>query len=36
MARKINYGGQMIRLQVRKPALTCGDMLERATVIETA
>ena len=34
MARKINYGGQMIRLQARKPALTCEDLLERAKGIE--
>jgi hypothetical protein len=36
MARKINCGGQTMRLWGRKAALTCGDLLERATVIETA
>jgi hypothetical protein len=34
MARKINYGGQMIRLQARNLALTCEDPLERAKGIE--
>jgi hypothetical protein len=36
MARKINYGGQMIRLQARPPSLTCEELLERATGIEPA
>jgi hypothetical protein len=34
MARKINYGGQTIRLQARKLVLTCEDPLERAKGIE--
>ncbi len=34
VARKINYGGQMIRLQTREPALTCEDLFERAKGIE--
>jgi hypothetical protein len=34
MARKINYGRQMMRLWARIPTLTCGDLLERAKGIE--
>jgi hypothetical protein len=34
MARKINYGGQTMRLWGRKVALTCGEVLERAKGIE--
>ena len=34
MAREINHGGKMIGWRARKPALTCGDPLERAKGIE--
>jgi hypothetical protein len=34
MARKINYDGQMIRLQARKTVLTWEYLLERAKGIE--